>query len=140
MPGEQHKGVDVLLRVGPVHGIDAQADVRRVLAGLTPARDLDQLDGALMQLAGEGGEAVPVGIGLLGDNLALLDQPLQYPADVKPVAPPLKAQGEVLEVDEDGQGAFPVSHNKPSGRMALPQTSSSLPGRPGPEKGRSTSR
>ena len=59
---------------------------------------------------GVGGEPAPVGVGLLGDDLALLDQPLQDAGDVEAVAPALEAQGEVLEVDEDGQRTFAVGH------------------------------
>ena len=46
------EGVDVVLGVGQVHGIDAQADVGGVLAGLARAGDLDQLDGRLVQRRG----------------------------------------------------------------------------------------
>src|SRR5207253_2991903 len=83
------------------------------LAGLAPARDLDELDGRLVQGVGELLEPAPVGVGLLGDDLALLDDALQDAHDVEAIAPPLKPQGQVHEVDEDGQRAFAVSHSMP---------------------------
>src|SRR5205814_992185 len=49
---------------------------------------------------------------LLDDDLALLDQPLQHPADVEAIAAVLETQSEVLEVDEDGQGIVVVGHNR----------------------------
>ena len=60
--------------------------------------------------AGVAGEAAPVGVGLLGDDLALLDEALEHAGDVEAVAAALEAQGEVLEVDEDGQGAIAFGH------------------------------
>src|SRR5262249_13533067 len=55
-------------------------------------------------------ESAPVGVGLLGDDLALLDHALQDAGDVEAFAAALEAQRQVLEVDEDGQGAFAFSH------------------------------
>ena len=73
------------LESGQVHGVDAQADVGRVLAGLAPPGDLDQLDGRLVQRRGVVPEAAPVGVRLLDDDLALLDQPFEDLLDVEPV-------------------------------------------------------
>ena len=73
------------------------------------ARDLDQLDGRLVQRGGVAGEAAPVGVGLLGDDLALFDEPFEDARDVEAVAAALEAEGQVLEVDEDGQGTFAVT-------------------------------
>ena len=87
---------------------------RRMSAEFLPvwaaARDLDQLDGRFVQHAGVAAEAAPVGVGLLGDDLALLDQPLEDADDVEAVAPALKTEGQVLEIDEDGQGMFAIGH------------------------------
>ena len=68
---------------------------------------------------GVGGEAAPVGVGFLGDDLALLDQPLQHAVDVEAIAPALEAQGQVLEVDEDGQRTFAVIHGDYLGRISV---------------------
>src|SRR5205085_2614169 len=43
----------------------------------------------------------------------LFDEPLDDARDVELVAPPLEAEGEVLEVDEDRQRPFPVCHSAP---------------------------
>ena len=48
-------------------------------------------------------EAAPVGVRLLGDDLAFFDKPLQHADDVEAIAAVLKAEGQVLEVDEDGK-------------------------------------
>ena len=49
---------------------------------------------------------VPVGVRLLDDDLALFEQPLEDLLDVEVTVTVLEADGEVLEVDEDGEGAF----------------------------------
>ena len=70
--------------------------------------DLDQLDGRLVERRRVAGEAAPVGVGLLGDDLALLDQPLEDPVDLEPVAAVLEAEADVLEVDEHGERPLAV--------------------------------
>ena len=50
------------------------------------------------------GVPAPVGVGLLDDDLALLDQPLEDAVDVElAVVGVAEADGEVLEVDEQGE-------------------------------------
>ena len=110
--GNNHEGIDVLLGIGQVHGVHAQANVGRVLACLGPPGNFYQFDGRLMQGGGVVAETVPVGVSPLGDDLALLYQPFQHAADVEAVAPPLKAQGQVFEIDENSQGVLTVGHAK----------------------------
>jgi hypothetical protein len=53
------------------------------------------------------GEAIPFGIRLLDDDLSLLQKPLQGLVDVEFNAQLLgRPQGEVFEVDKNGQGFF----------------------------------
>ena len=73
---------------------------------------LVQLSGVLLVLA-------PVGIGLLDDDLALLDQALEDLLDVEVSTSALEADGEVLEVDEDGKGAFCVGHGGDAAPFAV---------------------
>ena len=47
---------------------------------------------------------------LLGNDLALLDETLENADDVETIASALESQGEVLEIDEDGQRTIAVSH------------------------------
>ena len=105
------EGVNVFLGKGEVHGIDAQADVRGVFAGLGALGDLDQLDGGFVKWSGVLPEAAPVGIGFLGDDLALFDQALQHALDVETIAPVLKTESQVLKVDENSQRPLAVCHN-----------------------------
>src|SRR5262249_21954302 len=104
------EGVDVLLRVRQVDGIDAQANVGGVLARLAAPRNLDQFDGGLVQGMGKDREAIPVRVGLLGDDLSFLDDPLEYAGDIEAFSSTLEAKRQVLEIDENGQGAFHFSH------------------------------
>ena len=60
VPGDDDERVDVLLGIGQVHGVDAQANVGRIFAGLRAARNLDQLDGRFVQRGRVFLEAVPV--------------------------------------------------------------------------------
>ena len=100
--GDDGEGVDVFLGVGKVHGIDAQTDVGGVLAAGGPPRNLDQLDGRLVQGRRVRREAAPVSVSLFADDLAFLDEALDDARDVELVAPALKAERQVLEVDENG--------------------------------------
>ena len=104
---DDDEGVDVGLAPGQVHRVDDQADVGRVLAGLAPLGDLDQLDGRLVERGRVVLVAAPVGVGLLDDELALLDQPFEDLLDVElGLALVLEPHGEVFQVDEDGEAAF----------------------------------
>ena len=67
-------------------------------------RDLDQLDRRLVEAALVVGVAAPVGVGLLDEELALVEQALQDEVDVElPVVGVPDADGDVLEVDEEGE-------------------------------------
>ena len=57
--------------------------------------------GRLVQGGGVRAEPVPVGVGLLGDDLTLLDETFEDAFDVELVATALETQGQVFEVDED---------------------------------------
>src|SRR5262249_5315694 len=106
--GDDDEGVDVVLGVRQVHGVHAQADVGRVFAGLTAARDLNQLDGRLVQRRGVLGEPAPIGVGLFDDDLALLDEALDHLDDVEPVPALVQADADVLEIKKDGETALAV--------------------------------
>ena len=105
-----HKRVDVLLRIGQIHGVDAQPDVGGVLARLRPPGNLDQLDGRFVQLLGVARVAVPVGIGLLGDDLPFFDHPLEHPPHIEPAPGSLETERQIFEVDEEGEGVFLIGH------------------------------
>src|SRR5262249_47760425 len=111
--GDDNEGVNVILRVGEVHGIDAQPNVGGVLADLSAAWDFDEFDGRFMKRSGVGAEPAPVGIGFLGDNLTLFDQAFKNALDIKPVAPTLEAQGQVFEIHKYGQRTVAVRHGVP---------------------------
>ena len=101
--GHDHERVDVVLRIGEVDGVDHEADVGGVLARHAAARNLDEFDRGLVQPAGVGTEAAPIGVRLLGDDLALLDEALEHLADFEAVAAIVEPEPHVLEVDEYGE-------------------------------------
>ena len=83
-------------------------------AGLRSLGNLDQLDGGFVQRLRVGAEAAPVAVGLLGDDLAFFDQPLQHTLDVEAVAAALKAERQVFEIDEYRQRPCAVRHGEVS--------------------------
>src|SRR5260370_18689072 len=96
---EDHESVQVLLGVGEVHGVDDHLDVGAVLARVELLRDVDELDRRLVERALVVAVALPVGVGLLDDDLALLEQPLEDQADVELADLRVPhAEGDVLEV------------------------------------------
>src|SRR6202158_2452444 len=98
---EDHEGVQVLLGVRQVHGIDDHLDVGAVLAGIELLRDVDELDRRLVERALVVDVALPVGIGLLYDDLALLEQPPEDQADVELADLRVAhAESDVLEIAE----------------------------------------
>jgi hypothetical protein len=74
-----------------------------VFPGHAAAGDLDQLDGRLVQPGSVLAESAPVGVRLLGDDLPLLDQPLEDLVDFEPVPTVVEPEAHVLEVDEHGE-------------------------------------
>ncbi len=72
-----------------------------------------------MERGGVGYEPAPIGVGLFGDDLALFDEPFQHAHDVEAIAATLETQGEVLEIDKDGQRAFTVVHGKSSKKRSM---------------------
>src|SRR3546814_12642109 len=66
-----------------VEGIDDEADVGRVLAGLAQVRDLDELEGRLVHGRLEILVASPVAVGFLHHDVALQQQALAHPRDVE---------------------------------------------------------
>ena len=96
----------MLLRVAEVERVHDHADVGGVLAGLAHVRDLDQLESRLVHRALVVLVALPVAVGLLDDDVALEQQPLEHFSDVKGgdlhVA---HAERDVLEVAEHGHDA-----------------------------------
>ena len=67
-------------------------------------RHLDQLDRRLVEGALVVRVAAPVGVGLLAEELALVEQALQHEVDVElAVVGVADADGDVLEIDEEGE-------------------------------------
>src|SRR5262249_37577570 len=133
---DNHKRVDVVFGVGEVDGIDHQADVSGVFAAHAASGDLDQLNCSLVKRSGIHAEPAPVGIGLLCNNLTLLNQPFENFGDLEAVATVVEAKPHVLEVDEHGQRPFavacamwfhssPASEKESSGRKSSGSESSS---------------
>src|SRR5579863_8035629 len=99
--GKDHEGVEMLLGVGHVHGVDHHLDVGAVLARIELLRDVDELDRRFMERPLVVAVALPVGVGLLDDDLALLEQPLEDQTDVELADLRVAdAQGDVLEITE----------------------------------------
>jgi hypothetical protein len=86
VPRDDHERPDMLLAVTEVHGVDAEADIGRVLSGLGPLGDVDDLKRRVVQLLLELRESAPVAIGLFDDDLTLFDEPLQDPVDLELVS------------------------------------------------------
>ena len=113
--------VDVLLGVRELHRVDAQTDVRRVLAGDAALGYLGQFDAELVERGDVLREPSPVGVRALTDDLALLHQALEHSFHVErldllaptPTARLLDAERQVLEVDEDGECVCLVGHSHP---------------------------
>jgi hypothetical protein len=96
----------VLLRVAEVHRIDDHLDVGRVLAGVAPLRDVDELDRRLVERDLELAVALPVGVGALDDDLALLEQSPEDEMDIEVLVLGAACASDVLEVDQDGDLAL----------------------------------
>ena len=109
IPGADDEGGDVFAFEGDLDGVDHHLDVCGVLAASPhPLRDLDQLDVAPRQLLTGIGEHPPVGIGLAGDDTAPLGEGIADRFEVE-LHPPQRlphADGQVLEVDEQGDALF----------------------------------
>ena len=104
---QDHEGVQVLLGVGEVHRVHDHLDVGAVLARVVLLRDVDQLDGRLVEGALVVAVALPVGVGLLDDDLALLQEALQDQLDVELADVGVAdAERDVLEVAEHGDLAL----------------------------------
>src|SRR3546814_7714016 len=80
---DDDEAVDVRLGIAEVEGIDDEADVGRVLAGLAQVRDLDELEGRLVHGRLEILVARPVAVGFLHQDVALQQQALEHPRDVE---------------------------------------------------------
>jgi len=93
----------VILRVAEIHGVHDQPDVGAVLARHAAGRDLDQLDRRLVQRVHVLLVVMPVGIGPLDHDLALLQQTLQQQVDVEALVGVAQTERDVVEVEEEGQ-------------------------------------
>ena len=125
--GEDGEGVDVVLREADLHRVHGKADVGRVLAGEGAVGDLYELDAELVQGRHGVGEALPVAVGALGRDAALVDEALEDELDVGQRArllvavaiAPAGAEREVLEVDEHRDGALGYVVTVQSGWVSL---------------------
>ena len=100
---DDDEGVDVGLGVAQVQGIDHQADVGRILAGLAHVRDFDQFEVRLMHGALETFITVPVAICLLDNNAALQQQAFEDGLDIEFFVICIShAERDVLEVAKHG--------------------------------------
>ncbi len=100
----------MLFGVAQVQRVDHHVDVGAVLAAGLALRDVDHLDAVAVELADGVAVVVPVAIGPLVDDAALLQQPFEDQLDLE--IRPLRvadAEGQVLEVDKDGDQGF-VGH------------------------------
>ena len=85
------------LRVAKVEGIHDHADVGRILAGHAQVRDLDQLEGGLVEVSLKLLIAVEITVGLLDHDVALQQETLQHLLDVEPWKPRITgSKGDVL--------------------------------------------
>ena len=76
----------------------------RVLAANGLLGDLDQLDGRFVEGALVIGVAAPIRVGLLRQELALVQQALEHEVDVElAVVGVANADGDVFEIDEQGE-------------------------------------
>jgi hypothetical protein len=92
----------VPLRTDEVHRVHDHADVRRVLTGIPALRDVDELDRRFVEFPLVLAVAGPVRVGLLEDDPALFDQPLEHEVDVELLVLCITgAERDVLEVDEE---------------------------------------
>ena len=111
------------LGVAEVQRVDDHADVGGVFPGLAHVGDFDQLEGGLVHGGLEILVALPVAVGLLHDDAALEQQPLQHLADVElRMARVPHPDCDVLEVAEHGQ-VFSLrrfSHHSLLGGTRLP--------------------
>jgi hypothetical protein len=80
---DDHKDVDVRFRVTKVERVHDQANVGRVFPGVGDVGNLDQLERPLVQLTHRRAIAVPVAVGLLDDDIALVEQALQHELDIE---------------------------------------------------------
>ena len=70
-------------------------------------RDVDQLDALAVELAHRVFVVPPVAVGPLEDDAALLQQPLEHQLDLELAGLHVAdADGQVLEVDENGDQGF----------------------------------
>ena len=112
VPGQDDEGVDVFLGVAQVHGVHAEPDIGRILSRPAPLGDVDELEGGFVQLLLVFGEARPVGIRFLDQDLPLLHQSLQDLVDAEPGSFPalLHTQSQIFQIQEEGQAAFSFVH------------------------------
>jgi hypothetical protein len=95
-----HEEADVLLRERKVHGVHHHADVGAVLAADGLLGDVDELDRRFVEGPLVLGIDLPVGVGLLDDDLALLDETLEDLLDLEGlVLGVAESDGNVLEID-----------------------------------------
>ena len=98
---DDDESVDVTLGVAKIERIDDHADVGGVFARLAHVRDLDQLEGSLVQPALERLVALKIAISFLDDDLALEQQTLKHLPDVERWKVRLKrAECDILQVEE----------------------------------------
>src|SRR6185312_862363 len=97
--------IDVPLGVAQVQRIDDHADVRGILARLAYVRDLDQLEGRLVQAAFELLVTVEVAVRLFDHDVPLEQQPLEHLLDIEArIAGIPGAQGDIFKIQKHRHG------------------------------------
>ena len=90
------------LRIAEVERVDDHADIGRILARLADMGNFDQFEVGLVHRRLERLVAVPIAIGLLDDDAALGEQPLEDGPDVEFFVLRITyAEGDVLEIAEE---------------------------------------
>ena len=106
------------------------------LPDVVPLGNVDQLDRGLVELPLVLRVPRPVGVGLLEDDLALLDQPLQNEVDVELlVLRVADAERDVLEVDEEREALLDGGRASGGAELTLIGGLTGADREPAPERG-----
>ncbi len=99
-----HEGIDMFFGVTEVERIDDHADISRVLAGLAPMRDLDQLEGRFMNRGPKSLVAISVSTRLLEDDRPINQEALKDRRYVeRPIVCIRDTECDVLKIAKQGK-------------------------------------